>query len=172
MNRPQMPRPYNVTSGLALTLWYQAGFRHPPKFVAMRMTRPRSVKYTSALVRVLPDFAPTCVKTTAGKGQTEETRPRVSRIRVGSSREAMSRPKRRPSGERTTRLTIRWATERPRGTAGTDMARWAPFVSIEREIVSVEMGTSALMAVAAMTRAPPRSCSSLAGSLAREPMHW
>src|ERR1700744_2514101 len=87
----------------------------------MRMTRPPSVKYTSALVRVLPDLAPTCVKTTAGKGQTEETRPRVSRMRVGSTREAMSRPKRVPSAERNTRLTIRWATERPGDTAGTDM---------------------------------------------------
>ena len=49
------------------------------------MTRPRSVKYTSALVRVLPDLAPMCVMTTAGNGQTEETRPRVSRSRVGST---------------------------------------------------------------------------------------
>src|SRR6201992_4145141 len=165
MNRPQMPRPYNVTIGLALTLWYQPGFRGPPKFERMRMSRPRSVKHTSALVRVLPDLAPTCVKTTAGKGQTEETRPRVSRIRVGSTREAMSRPKRVPSAERNTRLTIRWATERPRDMAGTDMDRQAPFVSIEWQIVSVEMGTSPAMAVAAMTRAPTRSCNSLARSL-------
>src|SRR5580693_21719 len=123
MNRPQMPRPYNVTSGLALTLWYQAGFRDPPKFEAMRMTRPRSVKYTSALVRVLPDLAPTCVITTAGNGQTEETRPRVSRSRVGSTREPMSRRKRRPSDEAATRLAIRWAIERPGFTTGTDMDR-------------------------------------------------
>ena len=52
-------------------LWWQAGFRCPPKFVAMRMTRPRSVKYTRALSRVLPDVAPTCVKTTARKGHTD-----------------------------------------------------------------------------------------------------
>ena len=47
------------------------------------------------------------------------------------------------------------------------MDRQAPFVSIERQMVSVEMGTSALMAVVAMTGASPRSCS----SLAHEPMH-
>src|SRR6201999_3483807 len=109
------------------------------KFEAMRMTRPRSVKYTSALVRVFPDLAPTCVKTTAGKGQTKETRPRVSRRRGGSTQEAISRPKRRPIGETTTRLTIRWATERPGGTAGTDIDPYAPFVSIDRAGVSVEM---------------------------------
>src|ERR1700722_2232763 len=123
MKWPRIPRPYNVTIGFALTLWYQAGFRDSPKFEAMRMTRPRSVKYTSALVRVMPDLAPTCFKTTAGKGQTEETRPRVIRIRVGSTREPMSRRKRRPIGDRATRVTIRWATERPGDTAGTDMDR-------------------------------------------------
>src|ERR1700748_3317390 len=121
MNRPQMPRPYNVTSGLALTLWYQAGFRDPPKFEAMRMTRPRSVKYTNALVRVLPDLAPTCVITTVGKGQTQETRPCVSRSSVGSPREPMSRRKRRPNCDRATRATIRWATERPGFTVGMDI---------------------------------------------------
>src|SRR4029077_837944 len=75
--------------------------------------RPRSVKNTSALVRVLPDLAPTCVITTAGNGQTEETRPRVSRSRVGSMRAPKSPTNRRPGGETATRLTIRWAIERP-----------------------------------------------------------
>src|ERR1700733_5069111 len=103
----------------------------------MTMTRPRSVKYTTTLVRVLPDLAPTWVTTTAGKGHTQETRPRVSRSSVGSSREAMSRPKRRPSGETTTRPTNRWATERPRFTVGTDMDLWAPFVLRERQAFEV-----------------------------------
>src|ERR1700743_1342132 len=114
-----MPRPYSVTNGLALTLWYQAGFRDAPKFEAMTITRPRSVKYTSALLRVLPDVAPTCAIATEGKGQTEDTRPRVSRIRVGSIRAPMSRTKRRPSAERAILLTIRWAIERPGFTSGT-----------------------------------------------------
>src|ERR1700733_10077551 len=123
MKWPQIPRPYNVTFGFALTLWYQAGFRGSPKFEAMRMTRPRSVKYTSALVRVMPDLAPTCVITMAGKGQTEETRPCVRRSSVGSTREPMSRRKRRPSGERATPATIRWAIERPGSTTGMGMDR-------------------------------------------------
>src|ERR1700761_3253194 len=121
-----MPRPYNVTVGFALTLWYQAGFRDSPKFEAMRMTRPRSVKYTSALVRALPDLAPTRVITTAGNGQTGDTRPRVSRSSVGSTREPMSRRKRRPSGETPTRPASRWAIERPGLTAGTGKGRQGP----------------------------------------------
>src|ERR1700722_15967951 len=123
MKWPQTPRPYNPTSRFALTLWYQAGFRDSPKFEAMRMTRPRSVKYTSALVRILPDLAPKCVITMAENGQTEQTRPRVSRSRVGSTRAPTSRRKRRPSGDTATQLAIRWATERPGFTAGTDMDR-------------------------------------------------
>src|ERR1700749_3463457 len=108
-----MPRPYNVTVGFALTLWYQAGFRDSPKFEAMRMTRPRSVKYTSALVRALPDLAPPRVITTAGGGG-------------GPTGEPMSRRKRKPSGETTPRPASRWAIERPGLTAGTDMDRQAP----------------------------------------------
>src|SRR6185437_2697659 len=66
----------------------------------------------------------------------EETRPRVSRSRVGSMRAPKSPTNRRPGGETATRLTIRWAIERPGSTTGTDMDRQAPFVSIEWRRVS------------------------------------
>jgi hypothetical protein len=42
---------------------------------------------------------------------------------------------------------------------------------MERQMVSAEFGTSTKMAVAAMARAPTRSCRAQAGSLAREPIY-
>jgi hypothetical protein len=44
-------------------------------FVARRMTRPRSVKHTSAPVLTFLDLAPVCVTRTAGKGHPDETKP-------------------------------------------------------------------------------------------------
>src|SRR6478735_6734790 len=55
-----------MTAGLAMRLWYHAGFVGAPAIEANTTTRSPSGRYTSGVVRCAPDFAPTVVTSTIG----------------------------------------------------------------------------------------------------------
>src|SRR6478735_9915886 len=55
-----------MTAGLAMRLWYHAGFVGAPAIEANTTTRSPSGRYTSGVVRCVPDLAPTVVSSTIG----------------------------------------------------------------------------------------------------------
>ena len=70
-----------------------------------------SVKHTTVEVRETPDLAPLWVNSMAGNGATDESRPPVSRISVGSTRDPTLRTTMMPNALRATRVTTRWPNE-------------------------------------------------------------
>src|SRR6476620_2611827 len=78
-----------------------------------------SVKYTTVEVRETPDLAPLWVNSMAGNGATDESRPPVSRISVGSTRDPTLRTTMMPNALRATRVTTRWPNELLGRTAGS-----------------------------------------------------
>jgi hypothetical protein len=79
------------------------------------------VKYTTVVVRVMPDFAPVCVSSKAGNGVTVDNRPPVNRINVGSIFGPTLRTAATPSLVLAMRVTTRCPTELPGATAGSDV---------------------------------------------------
>src|SRR6476469_8851305 len=108
-------------------LEYQAGFFRAPKFDAITMTRPASVKYTMGVVRATPVLAPAWVSRSAGNGVTDDSRPPVSRIKVGSIRGPTLRITAMPSAVLAIRVTTRCPSELPGRMLGSLIAA-APFL--------------------------------------------